>query len=862
MSRKILGLILSIVVVISTLPVGMVNAAATAISYVTIDRSNGLGVGSILEAAAVFTDEADNTEVVTYQWTSATIPDVAVNHGNNTANTTHYKNIAGATGNTYTIKASDKGKIIRVSATYNGATKYSADCVATDNILSMYSENPPILTVDRYANLSSKTVFEMGAGPNAGTADDLRKFWDSNNGDQNMYIANSVPTGMSANVATDSYAQSNANNLFVANYELESPVDLDNILVETGRGHGHSAIPVVYIKVAYEDDENTFKDWAHYKGSWRNEPSANYDRLYLLNVKGDSALISPVDDGKKITKIQVILYTFLNDKEGASSQTDSFAIRQISGFEKLSLDGPGITSISSSLGAELGVYEITNLLKGIKASQLISAISVNSVTASVKVVNTTKTAAIDNDTYVNGSMYVELTPKQGNEKVYYSLSMAADLFNSNFDGDIGKKSYRESNVVYGTNGIGGVGNASIPSGWGAIYSANPESSRGNTESNWDEAVMYFESYTDSVKGNGIGKLYSDGSQNANNFQLTQTNLNVASTAGKIFAFEANMRVGDKNSLKQVDLYLGTQSNNNFPKPIIFQNDGFIYVAGNKICEYDVNKWYNLVYVVDVQSRKVTGYLNGERVVNSKSYATSIALDAGVNRLSFFVDTAFPSGKTAGPEGAFYFDDAKIYLVKDASYTGSYSIPLTSSSNMVLAKEGKIKVPVNAGQTATIADVMSGLDIADGYTAKVYNYTIEINPANYAVTNLAAGMSITAGMADGSSFKMYSIETYEASAPMFYDKADTGFANPLSGIASGVGSIVITADRAQAENAVMAVALYDGDVLKNIVCDATPGTAKLSCEISLAGTTDPKVEVFVLEGFGGMKPILSKKYSIE
>ena len=108
------------------------------------------------------------------------------------------------------------------------------------------------------------------------------------------------------------------------------------------------------------------------------------------------------------------------------------------------------------------------------------------------------------------------------------------------------------------------------------------------------------------------------------------------------------------------------------------------------------------------------------------------------------------------------------------------------------------------------------------------------------------------------------ETYDLNAisPEFYNKTDTSFVNPLSCIVAGMTDIIVAADKQASETAVMTVALYDGNVLKNIVCDNTINTTELHLEISLSGILNPRLEVFVFDNLGGLKPLLSKKYSIK
>ena len=866
MSKKMLSLMITMVMALSILSLGTisVSGAAASLNYVVIDKSLGLDVGAELTAIPIFNVDDDNqydgSEAVTYQWTSANIPAVVTNHGNNTANTTHYTNIAGATGQSYIIKASDRGKIIRVNATYKGAIKYSADCVAVGNILSMHSEVPPTFSLDRYVNDSTKTALVIGAGPTAANADLTRPFWDSNNGDQLKYVANG--TNSMANLGQNdySYSQSGQNNLFVASYELDSPVELDSILVETGRGHAHSAIPVVYIKVAYEDDLNTFKDWAHYKASYRDEPAANYDRLYLLNVKGDNSLIDPMDADKKVGKIQVTLYTYLRAdgklNNDGNVYRDDIAVRQISGFSKLVTDGPEIISVNSSLGVTLGIFELTNVMKGIKASDLLAGITTSSQTASVRIVNAGKNIEIAGGAYVDGTMLVELTPKQGSTKVYYSLVMPVDYFDTNFNNDIGKKSYRVGSTAYGNP----AGSASLPAGWPAIYSTNTDAAAGNAQANLDAAAQYFEGLNDPIKNSGVGKLHNDGTQTSTSFQLTKTNFVAADTAGRVFAFEANVKAGDKNALKQIDLYLNGITGGTFPKPFIFQKNGIINIAGDNICEYDIDKWYNLVYVVDSVNRKISAYLNGERVVNSKSYTA--AANLGVTRLSMFVDTAIPSGASSSPVGTFYFDDVKIYFVKDATYTGSYAQAISSANYTVLGKEGKLTVPVGAGGSVTVAQLLSNISLGAGYTANIFNSGTLVTSQNYSTTNVSDGMVLALNHADGSAFRMYTIACSEASKPLFYNKTDTGLTTPVGAIPQGLTDLVAVIDNIESPTAVMVMAVYENNILKRLVYDDTLSSGSLTAEISIAGITSPRVDVYLLDGFGGLKPLLSEKYSIK
>ncbi len=413
MIRKLVSLATAMMIVLSILSCNMlaVCAAATGISYVDIDKSDGLNVGDTLEALPVFTGTADGTEVVTYQWVKTAIE--TKSHSNASANDSRYLAISGATGKTYTIGESDIGYIIKVKATYNGTTVWSGDCVAVGNILSSYSASPATHVLTKYGNSSTATQLVLGTAGTAESAAWAAKVNNSNNADFYTHIA----TGNNVTEGGYSYHASGDNKLWVSEYTLQAPVFLNNILVETGAGNVYYAIPCVAVNVVYEG-ETQYKPWANHTASFKTKAQMandSYNRIHLINVTGDATLIGS-DAGKKIAKIQVVVYTL---KDTANNRTDSVVVREISGFSKIL---PAITAINGLESASVNGTEIQSIPFDTTVEALLGAISVNSVTNSVAVVNEAKDTAISASTVLDETMFLELTSADG-DKVYYSFDL-------------------------------------------------------------------------------------------------------------------------------------------------------------------------------------------------------------------------------------------------------------------------------------------------------------------------------------------------------------------------------------------------------------------------------------------------------
>ena len=133
-----------------------VSAAATDVSYVSIDMSNGINVGDTIEAVPTFAGTADGSENVSYQWKRIKIESKLVGkssiEGTGGIGDYPYKNIEGATDKTYTITDADEGYIIKVSAKMTNE-KLSGDAVAVGNILSSYSKpSVAAYTLKKYKN--------------------------------------------------------------------------------------------------------------------------------------------------------------------------------------------------------------------------------------------------------------------------------------------------------------------------------------------------------------------------------------------------------------------------------------------------------------------------------------------------------------------------------------------------------------------------------------------------------------------------------------------------------------------------------------------------------------------------------------
>ena len=529
MLKRTLCMSIIIAMVLSIFPLNMfmASAAATSIRYVDIDKSQGLHVGAVLEATPVFTDTADGTEAVTYQWVRTKV--ATKSHSNASANDSRYTAIAGATGKTYTITEADAGYILKVKATYNGTTVWSGDCAAVGNILSSFSKNTVSgYTLTKYDNASTATELVLGNAGNPESASWAAKANNSNNADYYTHVA----TGNSVTDGGYSYHNSGDNKLWVAEYTLQTPLYFGSILVETGYGVTYTAIPCVNVQVMYEG-ETEYKPFANYTDAYKTKAELapdSFNRINMINVVGDSTLIGDNYD-KKISKIKVIVYTL---KDTANNRTDAIFLREISGFATTL--SPAIKSLDDSLEAEIKNDILTNLIKGTTAKTVLDAITGNAVTTTVKIVDATKANVIADASYVADGMFVELSSAEG-EKVYYEIKMKED-FVTNFNDSVGKKSYRVGSTVRGTG---------FPWGWAAVYSANPEEANGATQEYWDKATMYWEGISDSIKGNGVGRMHNESTTiTANaNFQLTR-NITEDNT-DQIVVIETSAKAGDKNS---------------------------------------------------------------------------------------------------------------------------------------------------------------------------------------------------------------------------------------------------------------------------------------------------------------------------
>ena len=160
MLKRIYAFILSMAVLAAAFAgITPVYAAASAINYVSIDRSNGLNVGDVIEAVPNFNGTADGSEAVTYQWKRLKRESKLVGKHSMEGlsyGVLPYSNIEGATQKAYTITEEDEGYILKVEATYNGKTVFSGDAVAVGNILSSYSiPAPASYSLIKYENATT-----------------------------------------------------------------------------------------------------------------------------------------------------------------------------------------------------------------------------------------------------------------------------------------------------------------------------------------------------------------------------------------------------------------------------------------------------------------------------------------------------------------------------------------------------------------------------------------------------------------------------------------------------------------------------------------------------------------------------------
>lgn len=103
--------------------------------------------------------------------------------------------------------------------------------------------------------------------------------------------------------------------------------------------------------------------------------------------------------------------------------------------------------------------------------------------------------------------------------------------------------------------------------------------------------------------------------------------------------------------------------------VIFENNGKIVFNGIEHGDYEANKWYSVIQVINLKNKIATAYVNGQHL-DTVSYSTSYEY-ARVNALMF----AQAKNKTvSGYSADMYVDD--IYITR--SDEGTFDLTLTSS----------------------------------------------------------------------------------------------------------------------------------------------------------------------------------------
>ena len=805
-------------------------AAATAIDYVSINRSGGLNVGDVIEAVPTFTDEADWTEEVTYQWKRIKVENRIV--GKNSTENNPYQVIEGATENYYTITADDVGFIIKAEATYNGKTVLSGDSVAVGNILSSYSY--PALeaySFKRFQNLSidadsyiiGDLVYDETPKAHGGI------LMDSNNGDRYMNFASDV--GGSGAV---SYFGCTGNQLIVTESTLAEPVALESVLVESGYPSNEQAAPNVFVQVMYEN-ETEYKDWSRNLDWGRtkteaksdafeaNGQRAKYNRIFFHYLTADADLTAD-DADKKVKSIKVIVCP-----EFGTASTDSIYMKEISAFARYE---SGLPEIEKVAGAEIEGKTVTGVVKGTRAGAFLEAITANDMTMTKTVVAEDMETEISEDSYIVDGMFVKLTSADGEEN-FYGIKNAADVFASDFNDYAGKRTYRVNNAVKGDG---------LPTGWTAVYSANPEAAATDKA----EAKMYFEAVEDSVKGNAYGRLVNKDTEQTSftNFQITKTGIDESLTKGNVVAFEINFMAEDYMA-GALALHIG----NKILTALAIDELGRIKVSGNSVREYKKNVWYNVLGVINIPKKEATFYINGSKVRDKLAFDNGIDANAGINRVNVTCATT-SDGKAFA--NCVSFDDIKLYTVADDTYDGlNNKLDNTVKVNLASASAG-IAYVLKAHKEATplVSDVVSGFDS---------NYEVSvINPDN-TVAALDAPVSedmriVFKNAKDDSALRMFKLEFKETYAPTFY----TGNGS-ITKIADGTTEITARINMGDAEG-VMLAALYEGDTLKNVAIGERIGS-QLVAKVSVDGVENPEVGVILVQDMTNLVPMLSKMYTI-
>lgn len=780
-------------------------AAATAIDYVSIDRSNGLNVGNTLEAMPVFTGEADGTEAVTYQWRRLKIESKIA--GKESVDAGLFADIEGATGKTYTISKADVGYIIRVAATYNGKTVLSGDCAAVGNILSSYTKpNAPTITLNKYESAAT-TGGTYVIGNHLGDIKNYIHFInDSNNSDRYLNYPGSVGSGDTSNLAFKT------SEMVVAEYALSEAVELEGLLVESGYPNSAQAIPNVFVQVMYEN-ESEYKDWdacTDWGVTYDEAQTNKYKRYFMHYMTG-------ADTDKKVSNIKVIIAP-----EYDSEYKGNIYVREISAFAHYE---SGLPEIKAVAGASFDVANVTDVLKGTTAAALLDAITANTYTVSKTIVAADKTTEVAADSYVVDGMYVKLTSAEGDE-VFYSTKLAADIFASNFNDYTGKKLYRVNNSPKG----------SAPSGWTTVYSNN------NTDEN--NVKTYLEGYNDPVKGPAARLVNEFETLTANgNLQLNKNYMDEALTKNKIIAVEANLKVDDI-----LDAGFALQIGGATKTIFYFGSDGIIKVLGERVRSYETNVWYNVLVVLDIAGDNATVYINGDSVRIKKALSLGANTANGVKRINFTYGD-FVDGKSV--VGSFSFDDIKLYAVTDDSFRGFNKKPAdTSRVSLIEASNGIAKVAKTHLENAVlVSDVVSGFDS---------EYAVSV--VNADGTAVASDAAVTEDMklvfkkaADESALRMFSIKFNDPYIPTFYS-GNTEITNITDETA-----VTAKINIGDAEG-VMIVVLYDGDTLKDVVI-GTKDDGTLVGEVSLEGIANPEVGVVLVDSFDNITPMLSKMYTI-
>lgn len=283
--------------------------------------------------------------------------------------------------------------------------------------------------------------------------------------------------------------------------------------------------------------------------------------------------------------------------------------------------------------------------------------------------------------------------------------------------------------------------------------------------------------------------------------------------------------------------------------VAFETDSSVYFLGEQVCGYNLNEWYRVSVITDIDNNVITLYFDGRKIGEKK-------LSDPITRIWYLRFESYQSPRTAS---VYYLDDIDWYACDNSVefYDEEKTVELTSTSDSVaiLPKAGICYIDIIA-DGMTVGDVVSALESTGSISAPFTSDGTEITD----LTKLAAsGMYVNVTSPDGYATRKYTFA--KDGVTVTFTKDGEVVDTTVNGNIKATVTIT-TDDAAESYSAKFVAAVYEGNKLVDVdvanvgftLANGNYVIRSFDADVTVDNAADQTIKAFLIKSLDSVAPM--------